>query len=190
MIQGAQLKTLAHAIKSVEITVKGTSNWLVHNLSARYTKRVLWLRFRTMQHRQRWLLVFAMLLTVWGQFTYACEAMDMPPQPACCCEDGMARCDKLASSASEDGCEHVGSVASSESCCAVEYQSAFEDVAPTSSSTDQALTWPDMIAQVFWPYLDSLSTRSPTTPPPNPDWLLAQAESGRTVYLSTLRLRI
>lgn len=137
--------------------------------------------------RNRWLIVVPLLLMLWGQFSYACETMEMPPQPVCCCEDGMVRCDEAAPSPSEDDCEQA---AASESCCSVEYQSAFEDAAPTSSSTDQALTWPDMIAQVYWPYLDSLSTRSPTTPPPDPDWLLAQAESGRTVYLSTLRLRI
>ena len=131
-----------------------------------------------------------MLLMVWGQFTYACETMDMPPQSVCCCEDGMAGCDTAVPSPSEDGCDHADSKASSGPCCTVDYQSAVEEAAPTSLSGDQALTWLSAIALVYWSYLDSLSTLSPTTPPPDPDWLLAQAENGRTVYLSTLRLRI
>ncbi|AXS83661.1 hypothetical protein [Marinobacter sp. Arc7-DN-1] len=140
--------------------------------------------------RNRWLLVVPLLLMLWGQFTYACETMEMPPQPVCCCEDGMAGCDKAAPSPSEDGCEHVGSTASSASCCEVEHQSAFEDAAPASSSADQVLTWVGMVALLYWPHLDSLFTLSPATSPPAPGWLLAQAESGRTVYFSTLRLRI
>lgn len=143
-----------------------------------------------MHPRKRWPLVFLMLLMVWGQFTYACETMDMPPQPVCCCEDGMEGCDTAVPSPSEDGCDHADSKASSGPCCTVDYQSAVEDAAPTSLSADQALTWLYAVALVYWPHLDPLSTQSSASPPPDPDWLLAQAESGRTVYLSTLRLRI
>lgn len=150
--------------------------------------------FRTdtgkMQKGNRWILVFALFLTIWGQFTYACETMDMPPQTACCCEDGMAGCDTAVPPPSGNDCDHGGPTTSSSSCCEVDYQSAVENAAPTSLSADQALTWLYAIALVYWPYLDSLSTLSSTSPPPDPNWLLAQAESGRTVYLSTLRLRI
>ncbi len=130
-----------------------------------------------------------MILMVWGQFTYACETMDMPPQPVCCCEDGMAGCHMAAPPPSGDGCD-TGPNASAGSCCTVDYHSAIEDATPASLSADQALPWLYAIALVYWPYLDPLSTLASTTPPPDPDWLLAQAESGRTVYLSTLRLRI
>ncbi len=140
--------------------------------------------------RNRWLIVVPLLLMLWGLFTYACETMEMPPQPVCCCEDGMAGCDKAAPPPSEEGCEHVGLSALSASCCDVEYQSGFEDAAPASSSADQVLTWSGMVALLYWPHLDALSSLSPVAPPSDPDWLLAQAESGRTVYLSTLRLRI
>ena len=143
-----------------------------------------------MHPRKRWPLVFLMLLMVWGQFTYACETMDMPPQSVCCCEDGMEGCDTAVPSPLEDGCDHDGPATSSASCCAVDYQSAVEDATTSSWSPDQSLTWLYSIALVFWPYPDTLSTTSAITHPPNPDWLLAQAESGRTVYLSTLRLRI
>mgnify|MGYP000550151075 FL=1 len=147
-------------------------------------------KLRTMQQKKSWLLVVMMFLMVWGQFTYACETMEMPPQSVCCCEDGMAGCDTAMPPPSEDGCDHAGETVSSASCCAVDYHSVVEDAAPSSLSADQALTWLHVIALVYWPYLDSLSTLSSTPPPPDPDWLLAQAESGRTVYLSTLRLRI
>lgn len=135
-------------------------------------------------------MLLVVLLMIWGQFTYACESMEMPPQPVCCCEDGMSGCDNAAFVPSGEGCEHVGSTASSASCCEIEYQSGFDDAAPSYSSTDQTLIWTVMVAVLSWPFLDTLSTLSPTPPPPNPGWLLAQSESGRSAYLSTLRLRI
>jgi len=135
-------------------------------------------------------MVFAALLLVWGQFTYACETMDMPPQPVCCCEDAVAHCDTPEPSPSKESCDHAGPVASSGSCCSVDYQSAFEDAAPTSSNAVHVVLWQYAIALVYWPYPDALSSLSSTTPSPDSDWLLAQAESGRSVYFSTLRLRI
>ena len=140
--------------------------------------------------KKHWLWVVIMFLTVWGQFTYACETMEMSPQSVCCCENGMAGCEKAMPPPSDDGCDRASPPASADSCCAVDYQSAVEDAAPTSLSADQALTWLHAISLLYWPYLDSLSTLSSAPPPPDPDWLLAQAESGRTAYLSTLRLRI
>ena len=62
-------------------------------------------------------------------------------------------------------------MASSESCCAVDYQSAVEDATTSSWSPDQSLTWLYSIALVFWPYPDALFTTSAITHPPNPDWL-------------------
>lgn len=138
-----------------------------------------------MSKRNRWLMLVPLLLMFWGQFSYACETMDMPPQAVCCCDDGMAGCD-AAVPPSQDGCD---SGASSGPCCLVEYHSTTEDAAPTSSNADPS-TWLVTIALVHWPRLDLLTAPSPASSPPDPDWLLAQAESGRTVYLSTLRLRI
>ena len=135
---------------------------------------------------KRWLMLVPLLLMLWGQFSYACETMDMPPQAVCCCDDGMAGCDTAVPS-SQDGCD---SGTSSAPCCVVEYQSTAEDVAPASSNTDPPTTWLYTIAAVHGSYPGPLSALSPASSPPDPDWLLAQAESGRTVYLSTLRLRI
>jgi hypothetical protein len=143
-----------------------------------------------MHPKKRWLLVFAMFLLVWGQFTYACETMEMPPQPFCCCEDGMGGCDTVVPPSDNDNCNHSGSTSSSASCCAVDYQSAAEGAAPSSWSADQSITWLYSIATLFSSYLDALFTTATAPAPPNPDWLLAQADSGRAVYLSTLRLRI
>lgn len=134
--------------------------------------------FGTMLFRQRWLLVFALVLTMWGQFTYACVATEMPPQSVCCCDESKADCDISASGVS------------SVPCCAVDYQSAVEDAVPISINADEALAGLSGIALVHWPYLDPLLALPSSTSPPDPDWLLTQAESGRTVYLSTLRLRI
>lgn len=147
---------------------------------------MLRVRAEKMFKDNRWLMLVPLLLMLWGQFSYACETMDMSPQAVCCCEDGMAGCD-MAVPPSQDGC-HLD--ASSGPCCVVEYHSTAEDAAPTSLNADPTSAWLYAIALVYWPYLDSAFTLSPTSSPPNPDWLLAQAESGRTVYLSTLRLRI
>ncbi len=89
-----------------------------------------------------------------------------------------------------DGCEHDESTAFPGSCCTAEYRSVVKDAAPSVFSNDQVLTWLPLVALVCWPLPESLSTLFLANDPPDPDWLLAQAESGRTAYLATLRLRI
>ncbi len=132
-----------------------------------------------------------MVATVWGQVSYACEAMDTPPQPFCCCEGGKVHADGAAHASSESDCDqHAGPAALADSCCAVEYQSAFEDVTSSSSSADPPKLWHCALVPLHGSCAGCLASLTPKSPFPDSDWLLAQASTGRSTYLSTLRLRI
>jgi hypothetical protein len=102
----------------------------------------------------------------------------------------MTGCDPEAPVFPVDGCEHDKSTGLPGSCCEAEYRSVVKDAAPTVFSDDRALTWLPLVVLVCWPFQESPSTLFIANAPPGPDWLLAQAESGRTAYLATLRLRI
>jgi hypothetical protein len=143
-----------------------------------------------MQAKRLWLVVFAVFLISGGQMAYACDTAELAYQPICCCEDGMTGCDPAPPAFPVDGCEHDASTAFPGSCCEAEYRSVVKDAAPTVFSDDRALTWLPLVVLVCWPLQESPSTLFIANAPPDPDWLLAQAESGRTAYLATLRLRI
>ena len=164
---------------------------LANSPGVRYRRHKRCTLVLAMQYRLRWLMVLAMVATVWGQVSYACEAMDTPPQPVCCCEDAKARVDGAAHASPKSDCDqHAGPAALPDSCCVVEYQSAFEDVTSSSSSADPPTLWNCALAPLHGPCAGSLASVAPTSPSPDPDWLLAQAATGRSTYLSTLRLRI
>lgn len=137
----------------------------------------------------RWLAVFALVLMVWGQFAYACHAMEMPPQAYCCCADGMAGCNTAL--AQNDGCDHAPAGRSSTACCSLQYSSLADEAITTSPVPEPPLAWLHLIALAHWPSIETFLApayaRSNTV---DIHWLLAQADAGRTVYLSTLRLRI
>jgi len=146
-----------------------------------------------MQQKKRWPMVFAIFLLAWGQLTYACEAMDMPAQSVCCCEDHVVGGEMALPIAAEHGCGQLGSKTSPGACCTMEFQSAVDAAAHTLLNADQTFTWlQHAVALANCLGYESRSTLWPpsTSVPPDPDWLLAQAAGGRTVYLSTLRLRI
>ncbi len=143
-----------------------------------------------MQRKVYWLMVCIMLSMVWGHTSYACETLDTPPQPVCCCEDDTTHRDGAASHTEDDGCDVADPGAAPDACCAVEYQSAFEDVTSSPSSVDPPKLCYPALALLHGPHAEPPAPLATTAPYPDPGWLLARARSGRSIYFSTLRLRI
>lgn len=142
------------------------------------------------QRSNRWLAILALILMSLGQFAYACETMGAPPQALCCCGGDESHCADADTAADtiEDNCGAPAD--SSGACCVLEYSTPASEAITASTDAQQFTAW-QPFGLSSWPALATLYSptfaRGSTT---GGIWLLAQANSGRTVYLSTLRLRI
>lgn len=140
-----------------------------------------------MQKVRHWGGLFAILLIVAGQTTYACDTMDLPAQPSCCCDEATARSDTA--TLSDEDCDHSQA---GPFCCSVEYNSPAKGAITGALSPDKAPTSLSVVALGPGPSLEDLLPLHTVLRSihANDRLLLEQAATGRIVYLSTRRLRI